>query len=395
VIMDNETQAAAYSTFSNTVPVPLVKIYTCGGLRIEVLQQAADTPAQAHYGAPLDMRSARQGLGSAQTLLRMLISAPQHVRSMDWIRENWYQIDDPTMRISRIDNSATFLRGLLCPPFFPDEQRASLRRTLVRCVSGSPTSGNGYELGAYPLIWIDVDAIDWNVQQACRMERFGDDAFPYWERAYHLASQGIYFPEDLYSDWTESRRVSISGSLRQSIHARARLHLEHPQEQGHAEVIRMLWDYLALFPLDEDALRWLMELLGQQERFQEVAQIFLRTQRHVEKESLTLDARTVDVWNYLRTKHLSRQRMDDHPSIDRGSFSRHENTIPLLSQIAEAVTVGIVNAVEILEQKQIEGPKNGSLSLETLITRSIVASMGSVSHAPTHERGRDVRYATK
>ena len=395
--MEHEKQILAYDTSLNTVPVPLVKIYTCGGLRIEVLQQPADTPTHARYDVPLAGSSDVQdkGISSAYTLLKMLISASMHARSMDWIRENWHPTDDFSRGISRIDNVASLLRKLFCPPFFPDEQQATYRRASVRCVSGSPTSGNGYALGAYPLIWIDVDAIDWNIEQACRMERFGDDAFPYWERAYHLASQGTYLPEDLYSDWAEARRLAVFGSLRQSVRALARLSLIRYGERGQSEAIRMLWTYLLQFPTDEDALRCLMELLGWQERFQEVQQIFLRTQRHIEEEGSSLDARTVDVWNYLRTKHLSRQRMDDHPSIDRGSFSRNENTIPLLSQIAEAVTVGIVNAVEILEQKQIEGPKNGSLSLETLITRSIVASMGSVPHAPTHERGKDVRYATK
>lgn len=94
------------------------------------------------------------------------------------------------------------------------------------------------------------------------------------------------------------------GALRQSVHALKRLYLVRYGEQGQAEVMRMLRDYLFQFPTDEDALRTFMELLGQQERFQEVQQMFERTKCYVEEEGDTLDARTLDLWAYLHVKQF-------------------------------------------------------------------------------------------
>ncbi len=249
-------------------PAPLVKIYTCGGLRIEVLQQPTDSITQAQYA--LSSSLSGRGVAPAQVLLKHLLSAPKHFCSVDWLQEHWYITDElPT----RLDNRASYLRGMLCPPYLQGEQRERYRRQLVSFVSGTEESGKGYRLGTYPLIWVDVDALDWNVQQACRMERYGDDSLLFWERAYQLASQGLYLPEEAYSDWTEPRRSAVIGALRQSVHALKRLYFVRWGEQAQDEVVRMLRDYLLQFPTDEDALRTFMELLGQQERFQEVRQM--------------------------------------------------------------------------------------------------------------------------
>jgi hypothetical protein len=339
--------------------VPLVKIHTIGGLRIEILQHSVSTLAQAQY-APAVSLSGR-GVGPAQLLLKHLLSAPQHFCSVDWLNEYWYGTDEqPT----RIDNRVSFLRGLLCPPYLQQgEQRDSCRKQLVSFVGGSQESGNGYRLGAYPLIWIDIDALDWNVQQACRMERYGDDALLFWERAYELASQGVYLPEEVYSDWTEPRRSAVMGALSQSVHALKRLYLIHFGKQGQAEIMRLLRNYLLQFPTDEDALRSLMELLGEQERFQEVQQVFTRTKRYVEEEGNTLDARTLDMWEYLRTKQIHRQRVNERSPLRDVPPLEHESVNPLFPLLSEAVTIGIVKAMEALEQKKREASGNSSDNL--------------------------------
>ncbi len=63
-------------------PLPLVRISTCGGLRIEVLQHPADTLSHARYAPPPSLNPGRGGV-PAHTMLKHLLSAPQHYRSVD------------------------------------------------------------------------------------------------------------------------------------------------------------------------------------------------------------------------------------------------------------------------------------------------------------------------
>jgi hypothetical protein len=210
-------------------------------------------------------------------------------------------------------------------------------------------SGDGYRLAPYPLIWLDVDALAWHVEQACRLERFGEDALPFWERAYELARRGEYLSEEPYSDWAEPRRAEVRGALRQSVHALTHAYLRQPGGQGQAE--RLLRNYLIRFPTDEGALRWFLELLCGQERFHDLAEWFERSWRAVEEEGRGLDARTLDVWEYARTKQIRRKlegpaRVMDRPGTEPGGI---EAWLPLLS---EAITTGIVRAIEIMEQRQ-------------------------------------------
>src|SRR5260370_36696545 len=115
-----------------------------------------------------------------------------------------------------------------------------LRKHLVAYVHGGRGSGDGYQLAPYPLLWVDVDALDWYVEQAARMERFGDEPYSFWEQAYQLASRGMYLPDEPYSSWAYKRRERIAGSLRQSVHALARLSLVRPGQAGEQEPVRLL-----------------------------------------------------------------------------------------------------------------------------------------------------------
>ena len=195
--------------------VPLARISTCGGLRIEILQHPVTVPKQAQY-LPLDLQG--QSRGPALLLLKHLLSASNHYRSLDWLSEHWYGNDEERLP-TRMDNRASLLRGLLCPFYLQGGARDRCRRQVVSLVEGSVASGNGYRLGAYPLLWIDIDALDWCVEQACQRVRIGEDALLWWERAYALASAGPYLPEEGYSDWAEPRRLAVRGALRQSVHA--------------------------------------------------------------------------------------------------------------------------------------------------------------------------------
>ena len=354
VSLDHVVSNPPYVTHvSDVQAIPFVKIYTCGGLRMEVLQQPADSREQALYGPPSPPSVVGRGGVPAQMLLKHLISAPSHYRSLDWLQEHWYTSDESRV-VTRLDTKASYLRGMLCPTYLQGEQREICRRQLVSHVSSSEESGSGYRLGAYPLIWIDVDALDWNVQQACRMERYNDNALPFWERAYHLASRGYYLPEEAYSDWVKPRRSAVTGALRQSVHALTQLYLAHHGERGQAEVLRLLRDYLLQFPTDEDALCSLMQLLGHQERFQEIKQMVERTQRYFEEEGETLDAHTLDLWKYLQAKQIANQRRGIHPpTINRKSNTEGESIYEaFIGTIAEGVAEGITKVLAGLERQE-------------------------------------------
>jgi hypothetical protein len=136
---------------------------------------------------------------------RILLSRHERFAPRDWLREQYCR-DCKLFSSGRLDNIVSQLRGLLCPPAYED-----LRRQVVTHLHCSISSGNGYRLAPYPLIWCDHEALSWHVEQAARMERFGDNGLPFWQRAYDLAKCGEYLPAEMYSPWTSFRRGEIAG----------------------------------------------------------------------------------------------------------------------------------------------------------------------------------------
>ncbi len=341
MVTHNSEEAEAISCEPS--PVSLVRIFACGPFTIEVLQEVpAGDIAQARYAPLPPERLHGRGPAPALTFLKLLVSQPDRYAPKDWLIEH-LRGDEYIITPKRLENIVSFVRQLLSLP------NGTRPPGMLRYVRASQESGDGYRLAPYPLLWLDVDALSWNIEQACRLERYGDDPLPYWQRAYELARRGEYLSEERYTDWTEPRRAEVRGALRQSVHALTHAYLRQPVGQGQAE--RLLRDYLLRFPTDEDALRWLLELLCGQERFHDLAEWFERSRRAVEEECRSLDARTLDVWEYARTKQIRRTpgsepaRIIDRSGSEPGGL---ETWLPLLS---EAITTGIVRAIEIIEQR--------------------------------------------
>jgi hypothetical protein len=342
--VSEETEAL----ISEPSPVPLVRIFACGPFTIEVLQEVPAGDAREARYAPLPPeRLHGRGPAPAVTFLKLLTSQRDRYAPKDWLIEH-LRGDEYIITPKRLENIVSFVRHLLS---LPDGTRPA---GMLRYTRASHESGDGYRLAPYPLIWLDVEALCWNVEQACRLERFGEDGLPFWERAYELARRGEYLLEEPYTEWTEPRRAEVRGALGQSVHALTRAYLGRYGESGQAEVLRLLCDYLLRFPMDEDALRQLLELLARQERFHELAQWFERSRRAVEEEGRGLDARTLDVWEYARTKQLRRKPAPEPASLatqPAGEATSLEVWLPFLS---EAITAGIVRATEIIEQRHRE-----------------------------------------
>ncbi|MEO9030675.1 MAG: bacterial transcriptional activator domain-containing protein, partial [Ktedonobacteraceae bacterium] len=248
-----------------------------------------------------------RGTAPALTLLKLLLSRPERFALKDWITEQFCR-DQELFSNVRLDNIVSQLRGLLCPSSYED-----LRTHLVTHLRSSPGSGYGYQLAAYPLIWVDSDALLWNSEQAARLERFGDNPLSYWERSYQLAKRGMYLPNEAYSGWGETRRSDVAGMLRQSVQALARLCIAQHGGAGEEEALLILRSYWLENPLEEDVLRVLMELLGRRERYHEALKYYKQLCALLEAENQQPDLHTQDLAEYLRTKQTQRTSKRENP----------------------------------------------------------------------------------
>src|SRR5258708_10764736 len=133
------------------------------------------------------------------------------------------------------------------------------------------------------------------MEQAARIERLGDNPLPSWERVFALVKRGMYLPDEIYSDWSTTRREEVAGALRQSVQALARLYLARHGKAGEEEALLLLRSYWQEHPREEDVLRPLMELLGQRECYQEAFDYYQRLRVLLEAEKLQPDSHTQDV----------------------------------------------------------------------------------------------------
>jgi hypothetical protein len=346
------------------LPAPLVRLSTCGGLTIEVLEEVVSVaPPQARYRrlSPDNLRG--RGIAPALTFLKLLASQSRRYAKKDFLREHLSRLDEEAATDDRVDDVASLLRGLLYPSpnkETPEERkrREKVRKLLVVYVHGSKGSGGGFCLGEYPLIWVDTDALAHHITFAARMDRFRDpNALPSWERAYQLASSGPYLPDELYSDWANGLREEVEGYLRQSVHALSRLYLACYGEAGEEELQIILRNYWLAHKTDEDVLRPLMELLGKQERYGEALDYYTQLEATLaEHEPIengkahSPDERTHDIHEYLRTKQIQRPTKRDI-SVSFGSrptLNTDKAEQIALSPLATTISQGIILAVQEL-----------------------------------------------
>ncbi|MGH2496939.1 MAG: AfsR/SARP family transcriptional regulator [Ktedonobacteraceae bacterium] len=275
---------------------PFARIITFGPLELLGRVDAIGEDAKMRY-APLSTdRLNGRGATAAFALLKILLCQPQRHAPRDLLMELLWPEQAHRRAGARLDDAASVLRTLLRPTSGenPLEYRHSNR-----------DSGNSYHLAPYPLIWVDADAFEWYVPQACRLQRFGENALPLWEGAYHLASRGAFLADELYSEWARERRALLAGHYRQCVHEMARLYREGG---ARADAERVLREHLVREPVDEDALRPFMELLGEQERYQEALDAYQCAQETLAQEGRAPDERTWDIAEYLRTKKITRTR---------------------------------------------------------------------------------------
>lgn len=299
-----------------SLPAPLVRISTCGLLTIELLQEVVNVdPPQGRYTTLSSSTLQGRGTNSAISLLKLLVSRPHRFASKDWLVEKLRrnasveEEEEDGPGFGRLDNVASQVRTLFVSALQQREDLEQVRLLLLTFLRTGRESGPGYQLAAYPLIWLDTDAIAWNVERGAILDSFRDEhALPLWERAYELASRGEYLVDEGYSDWAQDPRQRMQGYLRQCVRVLARHYVSLFGERGEERAIFLLRTYVLEHPTEEDALRPLMELLGKRECFQEALEYYQRLCELLEEEGCEPDPRTKKVGLYLQTRKLQRER---------------------------------------------------------------------------------------
>lgn len=318
------TRPIQFLTIGNQtqVPAPLLRVSTCGLLTIEIVEEVVSTdPPLARYVSLTPEQLRGRGTAPALLLLKLFLNRHERFASRDWLMTQFCR-DGELFSSVRIDNIVSLLRGLLCPASFSE-----LRTQLVAHVRGSTSSRDGFQLAAYPWIWVDSDALAWQVQQAARMERYGDDGLPFWERAYDLAKRGPYLPDEIDSDWTAFLRGEVAGMLRQSVQALARLYQARHGAAGEEEALLLLRSYWQEHRQEEDVLRPLMELLGRRECYHEALEYYEQLCEVLRADGHEPNVQTRDVAEYVRTKQIQRGRVIPSAPI-LNKLSTHASALP-------------------------------------------------------------------
>lgn len=306
--------------------IPIFRIYTCGSFTIEMLVKVQKRdPTQACYVELPPERLSGRGSGSAQIAVKLLLSQGERYASKDWLCTHLREEEEVYATNKRLENIISHLRcHLLC---LPSGKKLSHLLTYVRATNDS---GDGYRLAEYPLVWVDVDALAWYVKHACLKERFGEDPFVYWQRAFDLASRGTFLLEEAASEWARPRREVVNDHLRQAVHALVRLYLLHFGQTGEEDVLRILQSYSRAHQQDEDILRCLLEILNKRGRYQEVLEWYerlkaaLNTQGPRKTGEMRMPSSlTAEIADFARLKLQEYQR-DQHsliPVVDTTSLS--------------------------------------------------------------------------
>ncbi|MGH2508953.1 MAG: AfsR/SARP family transcriptional regulator, partial [Ktedonobacteraceae bacterium] len=266
------------------------RIYTFGSFHIDWVDpstgQILPLPPERLQG---------QNAGSALGLLKALLGCPDRFATRSWLQEQFWPTSRQQSATERLHDVTSALRGLLRP--------AGSKAMLVHYIYGTDGQGAGYQLDALPRIWCDAHAFEWYVKHGMLLDQRGQDSTACWERAFQLMERGMYLPEYLYDDWASKRREVLSGLMRDCVQRWTLL----LRQAGHVdEAIMRMRSYWLAHRTDEDALRPLLEMLGERERFQEAEECYAKAQAEVEEDGHKLHERTQETLEVVRALQIQR-----------------------------------------------------------------------------------------
>jgi tetratricopeptide (TPR) repeat protein len=313
--------------------IPLVRIWTCGLLAIEVLREVRHDPdgrLLLVYEAPDERLMQRKGSTTALNLLKLLASQPGRFATKDWLLEKLHRSRGDKEEwggLTRFDNVVSLLRGLLCPQGMPGEEH--LRKVLVEWISSTPESGTGYRLACFPLIWLDVEAMGAHVRLALERESAGQDAFPSWYAAHEIGKRGPFLAEAPYSDWAAGKRGEIEGYLWQSVQALWRLYVAQKDVNDDEEAFRLLQNYWLGHIDNEQAFLPLLSLLSKREEYQLAEQYYEMLCEVLKQTEQQPTPRIEEAMTFVRTQ----QYQEEHGPyrIEVRSRNSHEQSLQELA----------------------------------------------------------------
>ncbi len=327
--------------------VCFLRIFVLGCLDIQWVGTDGSFPKERLQG-----RGAAPALG----LLKACLSQPDRFALRDWLMEQFWPKSPLSQAHERLDDVASGLRGLLRPP--------GSTAKILHFVYGKDGKGNGYRLEGYPQIWVDADAFEWYVQQAARLDRFGHNSLSLWEQAYQLGSRGEFMPDERYSDWAQPRREQMSGLYRQCV----RRVVQCFREIGAYEVALLrLRSYWHEHKTDEDALRPLLEMLGERERYQEAEAYYEQARGAVKLEGRDLDEKTQDMMEYLRARLIQRERAAQQAvSAMTYVYPIHRVQGNILYQLSSPFSPGSYTAYNEVSvgRPELQNTSNGLLAID-------------------------------
>ncbi len=315
---------------------PLARVRTCGVLAVEVpldLEQGPDGHVEAVYGPPAAELLTIKGMTTAFLLLALLASQPGGFASKDFLtqalphlRRDSTGAEEDELEgdgsLARLDNVVSLLRKLLCPPKLLAIPGASaLRKRLVRFVRATPESGPGYQLAEFPLLWLDVEAMETYVTRARQLEARGEDGLEEWQAAYQIGMRGPFLGHEPYSEWADWRRGRVRDLLWQSVSAQ--YHRAERWETGASGIeaaVRLLLEFWQAQVTNEDAFRELVDLLGKQERFQLAEECYRQLCATLDREGRLPHPRTREAMDALRATRLRRESRRPQPALASSSF---------------------------------------------------------------------------
>ena len=269
---------------------PWLRVHLLGPFQIAWVDpasgQVTPLPAQKLRG---------QNASTALGLFKALLCCPDRFATRAWLNEQLWPNARQRSAEERLNDVVSSLRALLRPQ--------GCTAMFVHFVYGSDGRGAGFRLDAYPALWCDVDALEWYVKHALLLDRRGQDSTACWEQAYLLAERGPFLPEHLYEEWARPKREYLEGLGRDTVHRWTAL----LRQMGHIEeAILRLRAYWLEHPTDEDALRPLLEMLGECERFGEAEESYAKARAALAEDRHEPDERTVETIEAVRALRIQR-----------------------------------------------------------------------------------------
>jgi DNA-binding SARP family transcriptional activator len=290
---------------------PWLRVHLLGPFQIAWVDpasgQVTPLPAQKLRG---------QNASTALGLFKALLCCPDRFATRAWLNEQLWPNARQRSAEERLNDVVSSLRALLRPQ--------GCTAMFVHFVYGSDGRGAGFRLDAYPALWCDVDALEWYVKHALLLDRRGQDSTACWEQAYLLAERGPLLPEHLYEEWARPKREYLEGLGRDTVHRWTAL----LRQMGHIEeAILRLRAYWLEHPTDEDALRPLLEMLGECERFGEAEESYAKARAALAEDRHEPDERTVETIEAVRALKVQGSH-SAHSSLGRASLAQMSARLP-------------------------------------------------------------------